>query len=215
MKNLIYLTLFCLAIGFIFACNNAPKGEKAVTQEAKKVEETVSAKMFRVATDSRVAWTGSKLNGQHTGTFMIPDGKISVENNKVVSAKVMIDITTLNCTDLEAGKGKEKLEGHLLSPDFFDVEANPKAMFVTTSITDDANGMSKVTGNLTLMGTTKSITFPAKITVTDTGVDVVSDDFTINRTDFNMKYGSASFFDDLKDKAINDAVGIKITLKTA
>ena len=213
MKNLIYLTTICLALGLFMACNNAPKGEKAVTEAAKKVEEVVATKMYRVASDSRVAWTGSKISGKHTGTFNVGDGKISVDNGKVTSAKVMIDITTLACTDLKAGEGKEKLEGHLLSADFFDAENNPKAMFNTTSISDAGNGMSNVTGNLNLMGTTKSITFPAKITVTDTGVDVVSEDFTINRTDFNMKYGSATFFDDLKDKAINDAVGLKINLK--
>jgi len=66
---------------------------------------------------------------------------------------------------------------------------------------------------LTMMGMTKSVTFPADVQVTDNGVSVATSDFTINRTDWGLKYGSASFFNDLKDKAINDNIGLSIRLR--
>ena len=117
-------------------------------------------------------------------------------------------MNSLNCTDLEAGKGKEKLEGHLKSADFFDTATNPTSTFEITSVSG-----GNVTGNLTMKGVTKSVTFPADVKVTPDGVSVISSDFTINRTDWGIQYGSASFFDGLKDKAINDNIGLSIKLR--
>ena len=158
----------------------------------------------------REAYGESKASGTHTGTLNVTSGNVDTKDGKVVGGTFNIDMNSLACTDLEAGKGKEKLEGHLKSPDFFNVAANPTSTFTITNVN---NG--NVTGNLTMMGVTKSITFPATIGMSDSGVTVSSNDFTINRTDFGMKYGSASFFDNLKDKAINDKVGLKIQLKAS
>lgn len=199
---LLLATLACLA-----SCGNAPKGEKAVTDVAKEVTKAVTAKSYNVAQGSTVHWTGSKIAGKHTGTFNVSGGTVDVKDGNVVGGKFTIDINSMNCTDLAAGEGKEKIEGHLKSPDFFDVEKHPTSTFEITSV---AGG--NVTGNLTLMGATKSISFPADISVSETGVKVMAPDFTINRTDFGMKYGSATFIDGLKDKAINDEVGLKIEL---
>ena len=157
-----------------------------------------------------VSWSGSKIAGTHTGTLNVTIGNIDVTGGKVTGGKFMIDMNSLSVTDLEAGKGKEKLEGHLKSKDFFNVGANPTATFEITSATG-----GNVTGNLTMMGVTKSVTFPASINVGDQGVSVTTPDFTINRTDFGLKYGSASFFSDLKDKAINDNIGLSIKLKAS
>ena len=193
------------------ACSNAPKGEQAVTEAAKKVAAPMAAKSYAVdGSLSKVSWTGSKVGGKHTGTIDVNTGSIQVKDGKVVGGSFNLDINSLNVTDLEAGKGKEKLEGDLKAPDFFDAANNPNATFTISNV---ANGT--VTGNLTLNGTTKSISFPAKIDVSDSGVMVTTPDFTINRTDFGMKYGSATFIDGLKDKAINDNVGLSISLKAS
>lgn len=210
MKNLFSLIILTAVLGFFASCQNAPKGAKAMTDTAKKVAApAMAAKTYKVdGASSKVSWTGTKVTGKHTGTFNVNSGTVQTKDGKVVGGNFNIDINSMMCTDLEAGKGKEKLEGHLKSPDFFDAAAHPNSTFAITSV-DNGN----VTGNLTLKGVSKSVTFPATINVTDSGVTVTSNDFTINRTDFGMKYGSASFFDDLKDKAINDAVGLKIMLK--
>ena len=207
MKNVFFISLIAL-LGIMYtACSNAPKGEKAVVNAAKEVKKAVAASSFAVAPGSLVSWTGSKIAGKHMGTFAVSNGNVKVNNGKVVGGKFTIDMNSMVVTDLKAGEGKEDLEGHLKSADFFNVAANPTSTFEITNV---ANG--SVTGNLTMMGVTKSITFPANIMVTDQGVKVESSDFTINRTDFGMKYGSASFFDGLKDKAINDEVSLKVSL---
>lgn len=200
--------LLAATLAFLVSCGNAPKGEKAVTDAAKQVTKSASAKSFKVSEGSTVFWTGSKIAGKHTGTFNVSEGNVDIKDDKIVGGKFTIDINSMVCTDLLAGEGKEDIEGHLKSADFFDVATHPTSTFEITSV---ANG--NVTGNLTLMGTTKSISFPANISVSDTGVKVFADDFTINRTDFGMKYGSATFIDGLKDKAINDEVGLKIELR--
>jgi len=135
---------------------------------------------------------------------------MELKDGNLVGGKVTIDMNSLEVTDMKAGEGKEDLEGHLKNADFFDVEKFPNSTFAITSV---AGG--NVTGNLTMKGVTKSINFPATIEVTDAGVTVSTNDFTINRTDFDMKYGSATFIDGLKDKAINDQVGLKLVLKAS
>lgn len=211
MKNLFNLLLLTSLVGFFVSCQNAPKGEKVVAEAAKKVVPKMATKTYKVdGAASKVSWSGSKATGTHTGTLNVTSGNVDTKDGKVVGGTFNIDMNSLACTDLEAGKGKEKLEGHLKSPDFFNVAANPTSTFTITNVN---NG--NVTGNLTMMGVTKSITFPATIGMSDSGVTVSSNDFTINRTDFGMKYGSASFFDNLKDKAINDKVGLKIQLKAS
>ncbi len=207
MKNLL-LIFSSIALGLLISCNNAPKGEKAATSAAKAVPTKVATKSYNVVPGSMVKWSGSKIAATHTGTLSVTSGNIDVSNGKVTGGKFMIDMSSLSVTDLEAGKGKEKLEGHLKSKDFFDVGSNPTSIFEITSIT-----AGNVTGNLTMMGMTKSVTFPADVQVTDNGVSVATSDFTINRTDWGLKYGSASFFNDLKDKAINDNIGLSIRLR--
>lgn len=211
MKNLFNLFLLTTLVGFLASCQNAPKGEKVAAEAAKKVAPAMASKTYKVdGANSKVSWSGSKVAGTHTGTLDVTSGTVQTKDGKVVGGTFNIDMNSLACTDLEAGKGKEKLEGHLKSPDFFNVAANPTSTFTITNVD---NG--KVTGNLTMMGVTKSISFPATIGMSDSGVSVNTSDFTINRTDFGIKYGSSSFFDNLKDKAINDAIGLSIKLRAS
>ena len=207
MKYLI-LSISFIFLGLMTACNNAPKGEKATTTAAKAVEKKAANKTYAVTKGSTLNWSGSKIAGTHTGTINVSNGSINVDNGAVTGGKFTIDMSSIVCTDLKAGEGKEDLEGHLKAPDFFDVAAHPNATFEITSVTG-----SNVTGNLTMKDVTKSITFPATIKVAPGGVMVTSSDFTINRTDWGIKYGSATFIDGLKDKAINDNIGISINLK--
>ena len=210
-----YLTLFLfigLSASMMTSCQNAPKGEKAVTEAAKKIiEPSGVSKAYQVDKGySKVMWTGSKLAGTHTGTLDVSAGTVNVKAGKVTSGSFTIDMNSLTVTDLKAGEGKEKLEGHLKNEDFFDVAKNPLSRFAITNVNS-----GKVTGNLTLNGVTKSISFPATIDITDKGVTVSTNDFTINRTDFGIKYGSSTFVDGLKDKAINDMVGLKIQFRAS
>jgi polyisoprenoid-binding protein YceI len=131
---------------------------------------------------STIGFVGSKVTRSHTGGFkelvgelQVVDGQVADSGNKIVIATPSIFADN------------QRLTGHLMSPDFFDVEAHPTSTFETTSISYEADGISIVTGNLSLHGITKSISFPATINVTATEVTVKAN-FHINRLDFDMKY---------------------------
>ena len=134
MKNQIFFSLALLIGIAMVSCNNAPAGEKAKTETAKAVKEVEANKTFQVTENSLVNWTGSKLGGQHIGTLNISDGQIEVAGDKVVGGKFTIDINSLTDLDMKPGEGKEKLEGHLKSADFFDVANNPTSTFEITEV---------------------------------------------------------------------------------
>ena len=155
---------------------------------------------------SKLEFTGSKVTGKHDGGFKQFTGTIDLVNNKPTDSgvNVEIDATSVFSDD-------EKLTGHLKSKDFFDVEAFPKASFRSTRIDPDpAKGPDayNVTGDFTLHGVTKSISFPATIKVTDVSVDVDSE-FSINRKDFGIVFAGKA------DDLIRDDVVIRLNLKTA
>ncbi len=213
MKSITKVGLLSLMILLAFSCKKENKS--AVKGEAAPVAEAIGNSFDVETAFSVVNWKGSKIAGSHTGTFKLSDGNVKVKGGKVTGGNFTIDINSLICTDLAAGEGKEDLEGHLKAPDFFDAAKFPTAKFEITKVTslagnEDANAL--VYGNLTLKDVTKEVGFKSKIDVANTGVTISTPNFTINRTDFGMKYGSASFFDNLKDKAINDEVELSINL---
>jgi len=209
MKNLIFALL---AIGLFASCQNSDKSVAATAAKAKDAmaKPAAAAKTLNVTTGSRVAWTGKKLAGPHTGFISISDGTVNISGGKITGGKFTIDMNSIYCEDLAAGQGKEKLEGHLKSADFFNVEKFPTSTFEITGVNGD-----QVTGNLTILGVSKSITIPANIAVTETTATVTSPEFQINRTDWGLKYGSSSFFDNLKDKAIDDQISLSLKFKAS
>ncbi len=217
MKLLQVFTLL-LMIGLVTSCKKSPAGEEAKVGDAAEVETTQGNQRFNLdAGNSLIMWTGSKIGGQHTGTLKVTKGMINVEDGKVVGGKFAIDMTSINCTDLE-GQTKADLEGHLKSADFFDVASHPRSVFEITKVTqlvNDPNASHLVYGNLTLTDVTKEIGFKAQIDITDNSITVSTPDFTINRTDFGVTYGSDKFFDNLKDKAISDEIGLSIKLRAS
>lgn len=215
MKNFRNLILFAAFVGFFVACNSESKADKAEVSNATKVAPSNGESIAVNTANSIVNWVGTAVGKNHTGTLSISDGNVQVENGKVSGGSFTLDMGTIKCTDLAADNGGAKLEGHLKSPDFFDVVAYPDASFEITKVTalnssDGSNAM--VYGNLTLKDVTKQIGFKANINVAGEKVSVDVPNFSIDRTDFNVKYGSNKFFDDLKDKAINDKIELSIKL---
>jgi len=155
--------------------------------------------------NSKVEFTGSKVTGKHDGGFKTFKGTIDLVNNKPEESKVSVDIDANSIFSDD-----EKLTGHLKSADFFEVEKYPKATFVSTKIVADAGGGAgnyTVTGDFDLHGQKKSITFPAKITMTDAEV-AVDAEFSINRKDFGIVYAGKT------DDLIRDDVVIRLNLKS-
>ncbi|MEH6537651.1 MAG: YceI family protein [Psychroserpens sp.] len=157
--------------------------------------------------ESTITWVGHKVTGSHEGIINLNDGTLMFEDKQLVGGNFSIDMTSITVTDLKAGKGKEKLEGHLKSDDFFGIDNHKTASFKITSV-DGKGGNFKVTGDLTIKGKTHPTTF--NMSVTD---DTATANLKVDRTKYDIKYGSASFFDGLKDKAIYDEFDLNVTLK--
>ncbi|MEN7546485.1 YceI family protein [Rapidithrix thailandica] len=162
--------------------------------------------------DSKVEWVGEKVTGKHEGTINIANGQLEVKNKKIVSGSFEIDMNSINVTDLE-GEYKQKLEGHLKSDDFFGVNNHSKAKFVITKAVSQGRDKYKVSGDLTIKGITNKIEFPATVKIEGERVTALAK-ITIDRTKFNIKYGSGSFFDNLGDKTIYDEFKLDVTLIT-
>ncbi|CAM1351769.1 YceI family protein [Tenacibaculum insulae] len=180
-------------------------------KDVKKVESVINSYKANI-TESIVTWKGNKPTGSHNGVVNITTGVFDIENGVVKAGEFVIDMNSISCTDLEAGNGKEKLEGHLKNEDFFDVAKFPTAKFVVSG-SEVKEGKLNVTGNFTLRGTTKSITIPATITENEGVATFKSDVFSIDRTDFGVTYKSKKIDAALKDKFINDLMEISFEIK--
>jgi polyisoprenoid-binding protein YceI len=156
--------------------------------------------------ESSVNWVGKKVTGKHNGTINLKEGYLEMEGENLVGGMFVIDMTTINVTDL-SGDMKGKLEGHLKSDDFFGIENYPTASLVISNAKKTGNTYT-VMGDITIKGITQPITF----NLTKDG-NTATSKVVIDRSKFNVRYGSGSFFDNLGDKTIYDDFELDITLK--
>lgn len=210
------------AISFLIACNNAPDADTAATGEKQDAATTTGA-AFAVDSTTTVTWTGSKPTGTHIGTFRVNEGSLLISDNQLTGGKFVIDINSLNNTDLAGdAENKGKLEGHLKSPDFFDAAKFATATFEITGVepfkadssaTDillkDATHTIK--GNFTLKDSTKNISFPAKVTIAANNVTAVAD-FNIDRTLWGLNYKGPN---NPADWFISKTVNIKLNVSAS
>lgn len=204
-------TILSLGLVAILAagCDDPSKGKakattgEAVTATASQASTGATAKYTFDQTSSKLTFVGSKVTGKHDGGFDKFSGSIDLVDGAPEKSKVNVDIDTTSITT-----DTEKLTGHLKTPDFFDVEKNPKATFASTSIAKgDKPNAYNVTGNLTIKGKTKSITFPATITTGADGVNVDAE-FSINRRDYDLNYAGKP------NDLIRDDVLLKLSIKS-
>ena len=157
------------------------------------------------AAKSTVTWTGKKVTGSHTGTINISEGSIINKDGRFHGGTFTIDMTSITNSDLD-GNMKGKLEGHLKSDDFFGVEAHPTATLTITDI-DKLGGGYKLTADLTIKGKTAPVSFDAAVTGNTATANI-----TVDRTLYDVKYGSGKFFEDLGDKMISDNFELVVSL---
>ncbi|WP_336093947.1 YceI family protein [Leeuwenhoekiella sp. CH_XMU1409-2] len=174
-------------------------GVAAASFTTKTIMEKVSVK------SSSITWVGKKVTGKHSGTIDLKDGFFEMENGSITGGEFVIDMNSIACTDLE-GDSKGQLEGHLKSDDFFGVENHPTAKLVITNAVKDGNSYT-VTGDLTIKETTAPISFDLQ-----QAGDNFTTTLTIDRSKYNVRYGSGSFFDNLGDKTIYDDFTLDINL---
>jgi len=228
MKVALFSTILLSGVLFFASCEQAPKSDDAKTSDAKKVDEGKAEGASELTLDtkaSEVSWVGTKPVGKHNGTFAISEGKISVKDGQVTAGSFTIDMKSLKVVDLTDKDMNAKLAGHLTSADFFDAEKFATAKFEITNVApfkkeDDAkedkkdntyaiaNPTHSITGNLELKGVKKSVTFPAKITLSADKNEAEAK-FNINRKDWGLNYNSEA---SLGDKFISHTVNIGLKL---
>ena len=154
---------------------------------------------------STINWTGSKVTGSHNGNIQLKEGVLVFDEDQLTGGHFVVDMTTIVNHDL-SGDWKDKLEGHLRSDDFFSVDQHPTSSLKFTEVKGE-NGKYEVTGDLTIKGITKPVTFEMTVEENQATAAV-----KIDRTQYDIRYGSASFFDNLKDKAISNDFELKVSL---
>jgi len=156
---------------------------------------------------STVTWKGYKVTGAHEGTIDLKSGSLDITEDKLTGGEFVINMGSLISTDLE-GESKGKLEGHLKSDDFFGVEKFPTAKLVFKTVKATGKNSYEVVGDITIKGKTEAVTLDVSVYGSKANAAL-----KIDRTKFDVRYGSASFFDDLKDKAIYDDFDLIVDLE--
>jgi polyisoprenoid-binding protein YceI len=155
---------------------------------------------------TKLSWLGEKVTGQHSGSIKLQSGSITWKDNKIVSGEFIIDMASI-----KEESGNARLEGHLKSDDFFAVGKFPIAKLVLTGSDSFEKGSAIVKGTMTIKGATNPIEFKSNVQKKDDGVWFYSN-ITVDRTKYNIQYGSGSFFDNLGDKVIYDEFKLKVAL---
>lgn len=160
---------------------------------------------------SSLEWLGKKVTGQHNGNIALSSGALIVEDNEITGGTFTIDMTSITNEDIKDQEYNQKLVGHLKSDDFFGVKKYPEATFKITEVEENEGEKFDITGDLTIKGITHQISFPADITVGKKEV-VANAKIIVDRSKYDVRYGSGSFFDDLGDKTIYDDFEMDISL---
>lgn len=162
-------------------------------------------------TSSSIAWTGYKVTGKHTGYVKVKNGNLTWTDGKLTGGTFDIDMNSITCTDLE-GEYAGKLVGHLKSDDFFGTAKYPTSKFVITkAIPQDTKGNYKIVGNLTIKEKTNEVKFLAAVNESNGTINATGK-ITVDRSDYDVKFGSGSFFDNLGDKTIYDEFDLQVSL---
>ncbi len=221
-KSTLFILLAVLAVAvivFIIVRNSRLKGDKATVSEQQQALAGTGNVYKLSLPQSLIHWMGAKPIGKHFGTFNLSEGTFTVDpaTNLITGGKFIIDMNSLVDLDMQPGQFKDKLVGHLKSPDFFDVEKHPAGTFEITKVvphTPDANAVLKdathlISGNLTLKDSTKNISFPAKIIFTNGNFEATAD-FNIDRTMWGIHYGNDK---SLGDSFVYPEVNIKLDIR--
>ncbi len=172
------------------------------------VATSAHAQTYKVSSDNAIVkWHGEKVTGEHNGKIQFKEGSFTVENNRITTGNFVIDMSTITNEDIEDKEYREKLIGHLKSDDFFGVAKYPTAKLKITGSTAFINDVATVSGNLTI----KESTHPVEFDVSR-NESTYSAELTIDRSKYDVRYGSKSFFDGLGDKMIYDDFDLNISV---
>ena len=217
MKKLKLITAMLAGAFLMAACGGTSEKAAEVSEKIEPGEKPENAVVKNIDMAlSTVAWEGTKVTGKHDGTIGLTTGELYIVDDQIVGGNIVIDMTKIVVLDLEDPETNAKLQGHLESDDFFSVATYPEATFEMANIEkreDVTEGEPNYTisGNLTIKGITHGITFPAHVHMEE-GVMTARADFDLDRTMWDVRFGSGRFFDNLGDNLIHDNFNLKLDI---
>ncbi|MBK6905252.1 MAG: YceI family protein [Saprospirales bacterium] len=159
---------------------------------------------------SKFAWRGYKVTGQHHGVISLTSGSLQFQDGKLTGGQFVADMNTIDVLDM-TGEYGDKLEGHLKSDDFFGAATYPNATLTFTKVTFLGDNEYDISADLKIKGNTGKLQF--KATVIQAGNQILADAAVkIDRSKYDVRYGSSTFFGDMGDKAIYDEFDLTISL---
>lgn len=176
-----------------------------VDKKAKDTSYTVDSQQ------SKLVWNAKKVTGEHAGLAPVKSGTLVLNNGKLKGGSFEINLKDLTVTDLKDPEYNAKLTGHLKNDDFFSVEKFPVAKLDIVSATPAGVNKYTVKGKLTIKGITNEISFPAEVVATGKNL-TANAKIAINRTKYDIRYNSKSFFSTIGDKAIDDTFNLDVSL---
>lgn len=219
-KRFLNFLLIAGIAGGSVACKNDAQNKVEPTEAQQAATATEEAVSYDIDTSaSTIEWRGTKPTGEHIGTIDIQDGSLMATGEELTSGQVTIDMESI--TVLDEGMDEDdrtSLENHLKGTvegketDFFNVNKYPTATFEITGVTEE-EGQKMLQGNLTIKDQTKNIQFPVMSDINEDELTLESETFTIDRTNWNVNYGSKSVFDNLGDNFISDEMELTIRVK--
>lgn len=156
-------------------------------------------------TNSSIGWSAKKVGGGHTGTVKITEGSLVYNGKSLRKGLFLMDMSSITSDNA-------RVTTHLKSPDFFSAEKNPISKFEITKVTAAGKERVNITGNLTIKGITHPLTFPATVKQGKDVVVAVASGIRVDRTKYDIKFRSKTFFGDIGDKAIDDEFELNINL---
>ena len=161
---------------------------------------------------STIAWEGGSATTTHNGLIGLKSGSLEISDGKLTGGTFEVDMTTITNLDVsEAYRGK--LENHLKSEDFFDAKAFPSAHLVIIKTTAENENRYRIVAELTIRNITKAIEFNATLSPIGNDYEATAT-FNFDRSEFEVKHRSGSFFMNLGDKLIYDDIKVEISLVT-
>ncbi|MFM7088221.1 MAG: YceI family protein [Candidatus Paceibacterota bacterium] len=217
MVVILVLVVVVLVVGYVFLNQNSSNMAK-VNMPESPAPASISSELENgtytfQSSKSKIMWAGKKTlvaEWIDEGLINLSTGSLVVENGGISSGSVVVDMNTITAQKTGSGGGQDKLVAHLKSADFFDVAKFGNSVFNMSSIVKNGD-MYQVTGDLTIKGKMEKITFPANIYMGD-GKVFVEAEIVVDRSKFDVRFGSKSFFNDLGNNIIDDNFTLKMKL---
>lgn len=161
--------------------------------------------------ESTITWKAAKVTGEHFGKVKLADAKLDYANGKITGGSFEMDMTSITVEDITDANSNKRLTDHLKSDDFFSVEKHNRSSFKIKEAKSSNGKDYQITGDLTIKGISNPISFPAQVEVVGSKITATAT-ITFDRTKFDIKYRSGSYFENLADRLIYDEVKLDVKL---